>query len=192
MKSWRPVTVCVAVIVLLLLLIPATAVFAQDWWYRGAGLPYWVHSELQQYPPDVSSGMQQSYVTSYMVHRRELTLSHHYPGHPGRSAIRTSLDILGFVLFKYIVEPIRGLARMSTEAATLPVGDCFGPGVESRLGETILGYDTRVREWSYGHERMTVWLAPQLGCFPLRMRSMEKVGGNWVPRFERSGLRVEQ
>jgi hypothetical protein len=143
----------------------------------------------------------QMYSTSYNVNGREIILSRSLPGNPFGTALRRALDpihsilsslsnlTLPFVVNAELLEKVRRGARVITgcgdegcmtlaaegfprpAAGAAPV--CVDGTVVGR--ETILNYPTvAVQLGSDDQRRLTLWMAPDLGCFALRITIEEK------------------
>jgi hypothetical protein len=85
-----------------------------------------------------------------------LFVDENWPGHPVRTAVRWAIDwIRSFQYSLGAHEPTR---------ATMP-GSC-APGRNETVGKQhLLGFEAIGRYENAGDTRMTVWRAPQLGCF---------------------------
>ena len=125
------------------------------------------------------------YLTSYIDNGNEVSLSSSLPGDPFGTAVRRILDVTGFVLYL-----VTGRSRESSGAPDFVRAGCVnGPVVER---ETILGYSTTAVERRVGeHRRMTLWMAPDLGCFALRLRIEEqRPDGTYRVVSEKHSLKV--
>lgn len=133
-------------------------------------IPYTVDSEFVQYAEDGSSAVDM-YVTSYNDNGRESILSKSYPGHPLRTVLGEMLAlwqriILPFVVSAELRERVTQ-ARAEEIAARIRAG-CLDGQIIGR--ETILNHPTVASQFrGSAPRRITVWMAPDLGCFPLRI-----------------------
>ena len=138
------------------------------------------------------------YSTSYNLNGREIILSRSLPGNPFGTALRRALDpihsllnnlTLPFVVNADLLERVRTSARVITgcenESCMLLAAEIFPrPTAGSAAGcldgavvgrETILGYPTTAVQLPLGDQRrMTLWTAPDLGCFALRISIEEQ------------------
>jgi len=157
----------------------------------GARIPYSVDSEFFQAKEDGSTEIQMD-ITSYNSEGREVFLSKSVPGDPWGTMILRARDF-GAALLRPIqelslplvaspeqIQKVRALARIADCAG----GNCTGGWILGnrtdllRSGcelapvaghETILGYPTAAIQRSIAPDRrITVWMAPALGCFPLK------------------------
>lgn len=129
------------------------------------------------------------YRTSYIHNGNEIVVSSTLPGHPFRTVMRRTLDTVGVVWF-HLTLPFRGGAEQAERiAATAHVSDgCMEATVVGR--ETILNYRTVVVQ-VVGRERITMWLAPGLECFPLKFTLEERrPDGSFAPQIEKHALKV--
>jgi len=161
-------------------------------------IPYTVESEYLRYGDGVSSSTQvyrkQMYSTSYSLNGREIILSRSLPGNPFATALRRALDpihdflgklTLPFVVKTELLEKVRTSPRVITGCADdgcmllgaeifpRPAAGCVdGPVVGH---ETILNYATTAVQLRWDdHRRIMLWMAPDLGCFALRITIEEK------------------
>jgi hypothetical protein len=157
----------------------------------GARIPYTVDSEFF-YTPENGSASVQMYINSYTLGGREVFLSKSLPGDPWGTIMLRAQDF-GAALLRPIqeltlplvatpeqIQKVRALARI----ADCGWGNCTGGWILGnrtdllRSGcelapvvghETILGYPTAALQRGIGPgRRITVWMAPALGCFPLK------------------------
>jgi hypothetical protein len=135
-------------------------------------VPYTVDSVFVRHP-DGGSPSIDMYTTSYSHNGREIQLSSSLPGHPFATAIRRTLDATGFVLFqlRVIFHSDAEEAERDANAVRVRNGCVNGPVVGQ---ETILDYPTVAIEYITAINRTTVWMSPDLGCFPLRMTYDER------------------
>jgi hypothetical protein len=127
-----------------------------------------------------------------MSDEKEIVLSTTFPGDWLRTAIRTSLDRIGILLFRTLSEPMASLRRGTALASNLNGNGCVFNRMDTIAHETILGYDTVMIQLRSGNERVTIWRAPRLSCFPLRLKIEEPQKDGWRLRFERTAVRVRQ
>lgn len=167
--------------------------------------PYVVDSEFVQYADDGSSEVVM-HTTSYSQDGTEVLLSRTLPGNPIGTAIARTLDA-GFPhiglesplrgLPPEFVERRRALLADPNHIGLLTgcarpmcwVTDhyCFSGIGDARTGcaeagvvghETILNYPTVAAQHPMGDsKRMTLWMAPDLGCFALRETLEERGPG---------------
>jgi hypothetical protein len=127
-------------------------------------VPYTVDSVFVRHADDGSPAIDM-YSMSYSHNGREIQLSSSLPGHPLATAIRRMLNATGFVLFQIRTAFHRDSEQAESDAVRVRNGCVNGPVVGQ---ETILGYLTVAIEYVTAADRTTVWMAPDLGCFPLR------------------------
>ncbi len=179
-------------------------------------LPYVVDSEFVQYADDGSREVEMR-TTSYSQDGQEVLLSRTLPGNPIGTAIARGWDA-GFFhimprprLTPEMAERVRA-ARADPNHITLYTGcdrpTCwitshygFGGIGDARTGcaqagvvgqETILNYPTVAAQRALGDSRrMTLWMAPDLGCFALR-ETLEERGpdGAFRPVSGKQALKV--
>jgi hypothetical protein len=159
-----------------------------------AGVPYIVDSEFVQYSDDGSPSVEM-YTTSYSLDGHEILLSRSLPGIPFGTAIGRTLDATLPYLFRLRsrFEDADLVGKIRRAAAQVTVTTCWGPclmlahygfarsgGVGCLDGpivgrETILNYPTVAVQPDLGdHQRVTLWMAPDLSCFALRIAVEEK------------------
>jgi hypothetical protein len=178
----------------ILFLAPAAAMlmFGERAWNVLPGIPYSVDSRFTEFEPDGSTVNSHHFATSYSTGGKEISLSHTFPTDAFRTVIRTSLDAAGLLLFFTVTQPLDWLRRGTAEASDFPGKGCVVPGRDLLARETILGYETVVVQAAYRQVRTTIWRAPRLDCFPLRITQEIRRGDAWVRRFERTAVRVRQ
>jgi len=164
--------------------------------------PYVVDSEFVRYADDGSREVEMR-TTSYSQHGNEVLLSRTLPGNPIGTAIARAWDSGLLHIFTHprlspeMAERVRA-ARADPNHITLYTGcdrpTCwitshygFGGIGDARTGcaqvgvvgrETILNYPTVAAQRALGDsKRMTLWMAPDLGCFALRMTLEERAPG---------------
>jgi len=181
-------------------------------------IPYTVDSEFVWFGDGGSSSIQQHriqmYSTSYNLNGREIILSRSLPGNPFGTALRRALDpihsllrqmTLPFVVTPEQLEKSRSAAQVITScgdesclslaAETFPrpaagaaTGCVDGPVVGR---ETILNYPTVAVQLGWGDQRrMTLWTAPDLGCFALRITIEERRRGTFRLVSKKQALKV--
>jgi len=135
-------------------------------------IPYTVDSVFVRYADDGSPAVDM-FSTAYSHNGHEVQLSSSLPGRPFATAIRRTLDATGFVLFRlrafFHAEAER--AEGAANAVRVSNGCVDGPIVGR---ETILNYRTVAIQHAGAGDRITVWMSPDLGCFPLRMSYDER------------------
>ena len=129
------------------------------------------------------------YSTSYTHNRHEIQLSSSVPGHPFANAIRRMLDATGFVFFHLtaLFHPEAEQAERADTAVRVSNG-CVDWSVVGR--ETILNYPTVAIQYVSAAERITLWMSPDLGCFPLKMTYERRHGNTFRQAIERRALKV--
>jgi hypothetical protein len=151
-------------------------------------IPYTVDSVFVYYADDGSPTVDM-YSTSYNHNGHKIQLSSSVPGHPFASAIRRMLDATGFVLFHLtaLFRPDAEQAERADTAVRVSNGCVEGPVVGR---ETILNYPTVAIQHA-GNQRITIWMSPDLGCFPLKMTFEERRhDGTFRQTIERRALKV--
>jgi len=120
------------------------------------------------------------YSTSYSRNGAEIILSETFTGHPIRTAISRIIDAADF-LFRPVPH-------------TSMVDSCVA-NRNSIIGtEIILNHATVATRLPLGDERnrMTVWLAPDLGCFAVKVTTEKLLAdGSFVLESERRTLSIE-
>jgi hypothetical protein len=158
-------------------------------------IPYSVDSECIRYSDD-GSPAEEVYLTSYNQNGSEIILSRTFPGNPFKTAIHRTLDAtrsLSYFLRPTRVsdeqlERVKASARIDTGFASelfgntdaVVRGGCVVGPVVGR--ETILNHPTVSVQRLDAHMKMTLWMAPDLSCFALRM-TIEKKGSDGTFRL---------
>jgi len=180
-------------------------------------IPYTVDSEFVRYAEDGSSSIEM-YSTSYSLNGHEILLSRSLPGNLLGTAIGRTLDATlpywSRIMSRLTVdaELLEKVRRAAAQAVTVTAGcggkclvlehygfarasvgtGCLAGAIVGR--ETILNYPTvAVRPvWGWGnHQRMTLWMAPDLGCFALRiMIEEQRPDGTFRLVSKKQALRV--
>ncbi len=152
------------------------------------GVPYMVDSDVVQYADDGTSAIEE-HRGSYNDNGCEIGVYHFYPSFS--NAIRHALmqvgSVVGRLTLPFMVSPellkkFESAARVSagsehgfalgSGAALINAGCVYGPVVGH---ETILGHPTVAVQPDLGdHQRVTLWMARDLGCFALRITVEEK------------------
>lgn len=164
---------------------------------QAARIPYTVDSEFYNSAEDGSTAIQM-YITSYSREGREVFLSKSLPGDAWGTMMLAAQDF-GTALLRPIqeltlplvaspeqIQKVRALARI----ADCGWGNCAGGWILGNRAEllrsgcelapvagheTILGYPTAALRRELGPNRwITVWMAPALGCFPLKFMVEER------------------
>jgi len=136
-------------------------------------IPYTAESVFVQYT-DKGSALVDSYTTSYQQGGREIVLSEFVPGHPLLTAVRRALDAFGFVTFHISQRFDRRYRQSKADAAILMKNGCVS-GEGHFIGrETILNYSTVIVQHGMAKQRITMWLAPDLECFALKLTIEER------------------
>lgn len=190
------------------LLIAAHAVPQTRSFFAGERAPYQVDSEFLRYT-DQGSPTVELYTTSYNADGSERQLSKMIPDNvPGTVAthvLETGQEILIGWFHAEHAARMRQLARVDVgcqqprcftavrylgNAAELLSNGCVAGVVTGH--ETILDYPTvAVRRAAGEQHRMTLWMAPGLGCFALRIVTEEKQpDGSFRKVEEKRALRV--
>jgi hypothetical protein len=165
-----------------------------------APIPWTVDSEFVRYADDGSSSIEM-FSTSYESNSNEILLSRSMPGNIFKTALARAVDVVIPIhnrLGRLMVDPklleqhdravsrgisfITGcdsytcLALNHFGYARAPAGagnGCIAGEIVDRA--TILNYPTEaVRERWTEHGRMTIWTAPALGCFALKVTQEEE------------------
>jgi hypothetical protein len=181
-------------------------------------VPYLVDSEFVRYANDGSSSIDM-HTTSYAIDGAEILRSRSISGHPFGTVLGRTLDaavpiwsrlVASLTVDPATLERVRQAAHRSVGVIAGCNASClmlehygFARATESGAGcidgtivgqETILGHPvTGVRpRWGEG-ARMTLWMAPDLGCFALRISVEEKLGdGAFRLVSERRALRINR
>ena len=150
-----------------------------------AGIPYTVESVSVEYT-DTGATMFRAYTTSYQRNGGEIVLSHSFPGHPLETAFRRLLDTTGLVLGAIV-----RTFSVNAGGSSFVTSGCVGGQDEIVGRETILEYPTVVRQIDFPQQRVKLWVAPDLGCFALKMTIEERrPDGSFSLRGERKALKV--
>ncbi|HXI40164.1 MAG TPA: hypothetical protein VNH83_09300 [Bryobacteraceae bacterium] len=152
-------------------------------------IPYTVDSVFIRHANDGASTVD-IYSTSYNHNGTEIQLSCSVPGHPFATAIRRALDATGFVLFqlKALFHPEAEQAERVAAAVRISNGCADGPVIGR---ETILNYPTVAIQYTSADDRITLWMSPDLGCFPLKMTYDERRPDNTFRQvMDRRALKV--
>lgn len=152
-------------------------------------IPYTVDSVFIRHADDGSPAIDM-YSTSYIHNGREIQLSSFLPSRPFATAIRRMLNATEFVLFQLtaVFHPNSEQAESAAYAARVKNGCANGPIVGR---ETILNYPTVAIEYVDAADKTSVWMSPDLGCFPLRMTFDERrPDGTFRQVMERRALKV--
>jgi hypothetical protein len=178
-------------------------------------VPWTVDSEFLRYADDGSSSIGM-YSTSYQSNGNEILLSRSMPGNPFKTAMAWAADVVMPIhqrLGRLMVDPKRLEAVQKASPHTIgfitgcdsdmcllldhfiygkaPAGTgCIDGPIVDRA--TILNYPTEaVRERWTEHGRMTVWTAPALGCFALKITlEAERPDGTFHLAFAKQALKV--
>jgi len=190
---WRKGYTTAAVIAAAAILLIATQASPQ----RVAPIPWTVDSEFIRYADDGSASITM-YSTSYQSGTTEILVSRSIPGNPFKTALAWTADVLipihNRLIGRLMVAPQRleqiqranarsvGFITGCDSSACLvldhfgyPKADtgCIDAPIVDRA--TILNYPTEaVRERWTEHGRMTIWTAPALGCFVLKVTQEEE------------------
>jgi hypothetical protein len=152
-------------------------------------IPYTVDSVFVRHATDGSSTVD-IYSTSYNHNGNEIRLSSSVPGHPFASAIRSTLDVAQFVLLHQTALFHVDAEEAERAAAAVRVNNgCEDGPVVGR--EMILNYSTVAVQFTSTTDRITLWMSPDLGCFPLKMTYDERrPGGTFRQIIDRHALKV--
>jgi hypothetical protein len=152
-------------------------------------IPYTVDSVFVRHATDGSSTVD-IYSTSYNHNGNEIRLSSSVPGHPFATAIRRTLDATGFILFhlRALLHPEAEQAESAANAVRISNACADGPVIGR---ETILNYPTVAIQYTSAADRITLWMSPDLGCFPLKMTYDERrPDGTFRQVIDRRALKV--
>lgn len=156
-----------------------------------AGTPWTVDSEFIRYADDGSYAVEM-YSTSYQMNSSEVMLSRSMPTNPLATAVARSVDAVspGWLRFftRFTVDPntLAMLKQARSEGTSFITGCTPGCIFLEHVGwqkapascivgevvdrETILNHPTvAIRRPWMGRGRMTLWMAPDLRCFALRV-----------------------
>jgi hypothetical protein len=165
-------------------LVVLTQAFPQTVKLRpAAGIPFKVDSELIVYAAD-GSRERVADRTSYSRDGEEIVLSETIRDRPVESFF------MNFHQSMYsIFQDLHGLFGGHTEQhAKLDPGCAASPAAPH---ETILNYDTVKLKLEGNGRRAQVWLAPGLGCFPMRqMYERQRIDGTYRVTTERHAVKV--
>ena len=192
---WRKGLIAAAVLAAVAFFLIATEASPQP----PAPVPWTVESEFIRYADDGSASIEM-YSTSYESNGNEILLSRSAPGNPFKTAMARAADVVipihQRLTRRFMVDPIlsekmqkaraRGIAFITgcdpytcllldhTGFSKDPAGaGCTDQAIVDR--ETILNYPTEsVRQRWTEHGRMTLWMAPALGCFALKVTQEEE------------------
>jgi hypothetical protein len=194
---WRKSLIAAAVLAAVAFFLIATDASPQP----PASTPWTVDSEFLRYADDGSSSIEM-YSTSYESNGNEVLLSRSAPANPFKTALARAADVVipihNRLMRRIMVDPklleqvqkvrarhpgvsfITGcdlytcLLLDHSGYARDPSGTgCLAEAIVDRA--TILNYPTEaVRERWTEHGRMTLWMAPALGCFALKVTQEEE------------------
>jgi hypothetical protein len=190
---WRKGFIAAAVLAAAAILLIATQASPQP----VVPIPWTVDSEFIHYADDGSSSIYM-YGTSYQSDTSEVLLSRYMPGNPFKTALALTADLLIPIHNRVIGRLVLGSQRLEEiqranarnvgfitgcDSNTCLVLDhagyakaaagCIDAPIVDRA--TILNYPAEaVRERWTEHGRMTIWMAPALGCFALKVTEEEE------------------
>jgi hypothetical protein len=208
---WRKGFIAATVLAAAAILLIATQASPQP----AAPIPWTVDSEFIRYADDGSSSIEM-YSTSYQSNANEILLSRSIPGNQFKTALAWTADVLipihnrvigRLVVGRQRLEEIQranarkvefisgcgphpGCLVLEHYAYAKRAGGCIEGEVVERA--TILNYPTEaIRERWTEHGRMTIWMAPALGCFALKVaQEEERPDGTFRPLTAKQALRV--
>jgi hypothetical protein len=190
---WRKGFTAAAVIAAAAILLLATQASPQP----VAPIPWTVDSEFIRYADDGSSSITM-FSTSYQSGTSEILISRSIPGNPFKNALAQVADVImpihNRLMRRFMVDSrlLEQVQRASTHSVGFITGcdssaclvldhfgypksatGCIDAPIVDRA--TILNYPTEaVRERWTEHGRMTIWMAPALGCFALKVTQEEE------------------
>src|SRR5579863_1277668 len=207
---WRKGFVAAAVLAAAAILLIATQASPQP----VAPIPWTVDSEFIRYADDGSSSIAM-YTTSYQSGTNEILVSRYMPGSPFKTALAEAADIImpihsrlarRFMVDPKVSERVQRASAHSVgfisgcDSSACLVLDHFGYPksatgcIEGEIVDraTILNYPTEaVRERWTEHGRMTIWMAPALGCFALKVtQEVERPDGTFRLVRAKQALKV--
>ncbi|MEO8593185.1 MAG: hypothetical protein ABI759_07680 [Candidatus Solibacter sp.] len=158
-----------------------------------APLPYVVESNFIRPSEDGPQAVESSMLSYMDQYGSEIVLSTTFPGHGWRTVFRRTLDGLGFILMQVSLPFRNGAEKQRRMQVTQEMirSDCSRGGAVVGF-ETILNYPaTAVALHENDHEKLTMWRAPALGCFPLRVLSeVANANGKYQVAWWREAVRV--
>jgi hypothetical protein len=155
----------------ILFMFVITAAFPQSLGLFSGGfrIPYLVESEQIRYRADGSENV--FHVTSFMHGADQFVLKVTNPGNPFMSMVQEIASPVHSFLLQ--VAPSTILRKQSSDDIArhraLVNNGCVRPGGSAIGQEKILGHVTTVVSGGGTQERVTQWMAPDLGCFTLRL-----------------------
>ena len=156
--------------------ILAVSVFAYPQTATASGplpIPFTVDSEFLDYSKDGTPQIDM-YATSFQHNRREVILSSSLPGKPFVNTVRRLIDVTSFLFFEATL-PLRADAERDEEVAARRSTEAgCRDGWPVVRAEPILGYETTVTQFSNAQQKITMWRAPNLGCFLMKFSMEEK------------------
>jgi len=152
-------------------------------------IPYTVDSVFVQHAGDGSSAVD-IYSTSYNQNGNEIQLSCSVPGHPFETAMRRMVDATGLVWFHLMTLFHADAEKAERDRTAVRVSNgCVDGPVVGR--ETILTYPTVAVQHTSAANRITLWMSPDLGCFPLKLTYEERsADSTFRPVIDRRALKV--
>lgn len=139
--------------------------------------PYTVESGINYFAPDGTVEREEN-ITSFNDSRGEAVLS--------RTIVGSVWGSLLMQMHHFLFGPVRGVYADTADAVAK--GCVTGPLVGR---ETILHYDTVAIRREGSGLRYTVWRAPALACFAMRLvTETQQPDGSWRRAMERHALRV--
>ena len=165
-------------------LLVLTQAFPQTVKLRPASsIPYTVDSEVIVYPDDGSRERVLD-TTSYTLNGNEVVLSQTIPDHPLQTFFLNFHQSMSSIF-----QDLHGLFGGHTEDhPKLDPGCAAGP---SAPHQTMLSYDTVKVQREGNGRRAQTWLAPGLGCFPMRqILERQRIDGAYRVVMERRAVKV--
>jgi hypothetical protein len=209
--GWRRGFTAAAIVAAAAILLIATQASPQP----VVPIPWTVDSEFIRYADDASSSIEMN-STSYESNADEIVLSRSIPGNPLKTALAWTADVLipihNRVIGRLVVgqERLKQIQRANARNVGFISGCGLHPGclmpehygyakgasgcIEGEIVDraTILNYPTEaVRERWTEHGRMTIWMAPALGCFALKVtQEEERLDGSFRLVAAKQALKV--
>jgi hypothetical protein len=126
----------------------------------------------------------QGTVTLIQVGNSEVAVDEIWPRHPVRTAIRRAIDWIGSLRY----------SRGAHEPTSATMSGSCAPGRHETVDkQNLLGFEAIGLHENYGDTRLTMWRAPQLGCFPLLITTENRQpDGNFALASERCTIAIDR
>jgi hypothetical protein len=151
--------------------------------------PCLARTEFTVYADDGSTVIDSYFVTSYLHRGGEVALSTTFPGCPLRTAARRVIDAIGAAHYL-----LTGNLRDGNEGDAPNLKDsCTDHAFPVVAVETILNRPTVASQETSPQDRITMWRAADLACYPLRVTKEDRrPDGRFVLRMKRQTIEIDK